>query len=620
MHKYEKETEALLLKHEKSVFNQLRNSYAQALADTKAIVKELEEKIDGIIKKGTVEDVSILRSKIYQLNYQKALEKQLSASMDVLSSSNVTNVQSFLTKMYEDGYLSINYHLQKQGIPITTPINPSLMVKVVNTPVEKMTFSKRLYKNANKLKKSVKSEISRGIATGKTYSEIAKQLTLTTEASFNQAYRIARTEGGRVSSEAKLTSMRDAREKGADLVKQWDATLDGRTRESHARLDQQIREIDEEFEIDGMKALCPHGFGRADMDINCRCVMLSVPRWDIEEENERYDNIKEEIVKVKNYETWKEQYYGDGMFKYMDYVEGKYKKYNTSNFAEMLDLLSNTEYKNFTNKFKKAYGIIDDIPKEENGNKTYKSIAECYKSVSLGGIESSYATEIEERLLDLQNKYPINADIKITTSQNSRAFGWNRNAIRTTKVNGKTYVVYEHKINFSKDSMKNKEESLKRHNAEYKRRGSKLVNNANGMTTIDHEYAHAIDTYYFLMKRPDLQKIASQYSTKQPYTMNDLTTINNFNKLLYDDYGRLSDVVVERMEDSLGIASDTQFFEVVKDELGSYATTNRKEFFAEAFSNMRNLEESEKTDFIKEFETIFNEEFEKVIKNASNKW
>jgi len=142
--------------------------------------------------------------------------------------------------------------------------------------------------------------------------------------------------------------MRAAREKGADLVKQWDSTLDGRTRYTHAKLDQQIREIDEPFEVDGMTAMCPHGFGRPDMDVNCRCVMLSVPRWDIQEENERYDNISQEIVKVKDYETWKNQYYSDDMFKYMDYVDSKYRKYETRNFTTMLNSLSNTEYKNFT--------------------------------------------------------------------------------------------------------------------------------------------------------------------------------------------------------------------------------------------------------------------------------
>lgn len=315
MYKYQLETEKILLENEKEVFNQLRNAYAQALADTKKMVKQLQSDVDILQKSNG--DESVLNSRIYRLNYQKALEDQLTATMDLLNSKKTSNIYSFLTSMYEDGYLSINYHLQKQGIPLIMPINTSLMVKTINTPTDEMKFQKRLYKNTSKLKKQVKFEISRGIAIGKTYKEIAKQLEMYTEADFNRSYRIARTEGGRVSSNAKLDSMRYAKSKGADIVKQWDATLDGKTREAHAQLDQQIREVEEEFEINyeghKAKALAPHGFGIPGLDINCRCVLLSVPRWDVQEVNEKYDakyfDKTGELIKAKNYNDWKNKYY-----------------------------------------------------------------------------------------------------------------------------------------------------------------------------------------------------------------------------------------------------------------------------------------------------------------------
>ncbi len=308
MDKKQKEVEKILLGHEKATFNELKRTYTTALRDIKLKVKQLQSDVETL-ENANLENKSILQSKIYQLNYQKALEEEINAILEVVKSKNVNNVQSFLTKMYEDSYLGITYNLQAKGIPVITPINNSLIVRTINTPTEKLKFSDRLYKHNKEFKKEVLHQISRGIATGQSYKDIAKQLSLATEVDLNKTYRIARTEGGRVSSEARLTSIRDAREQGADLVKVWDATLDHKTREEHARLDQQWQEVDKPFKVGGMEAMAPHGFGRPDMDVNCRCVLLSVPRWGLEDTVVKYDNEQGALVETKNYQDWKKGYY-----------------------------------------------------------------------------------------------------------------------------------------------------------------------------------------------------------------------------------------------------------------------------------------------------------------------
>lgn len=315
--KWEAETEKILLQHEKEVFDDLKQSYTTALADIKGRVLNLQNKlaeINAIDTTGMDENSlkiveSMKQSKVYQLEYQKMLEKQVGSVIDVLKQDTTTNIQSFLTKMYQDSYLSINYHINKAGIPITTPINPSLLLKSVNKETEKMTFAQRIGANMNDFKKTVRQEISRGIANGSTYNEIAQQLSMKTNEDLNKSKRIARTEGGRVSSEAKLQSMRDEKEKGADIVKQWDSTLDGKTRDLHAKLDGQIAEIDKPFKVAGTEVQAPHHFGLAHEDINCRCVILSIPRWDIEDTHIKYDNENDVLIETKNYEDWKQGYY-----------------------------------------------------------------------------------------------------------------------------------------------------------------------------------------------------------------------------------------------------------------------------------------------------------------------
>ena len=61
----------------------------------------------------------------------------------------------------------------------------------------------------------------------------------------------------RMQNQAKLESMDAAKSKSADIVKQWDSTMDDRTRDTHRRLHEQVRELDDSFEIDGMTADAP---------------------------------------------------------------------------------------------------------------------------------------------------------------------------------------------------------------------------------------------------------------------------------------------------------------------------------------------------------------------------
>jgi hypothetical protein len=48
-------------------------------------------------------------------------------------------------------------------------------------------------------------------------------------------------------------------------------------------------------------------------------------------------------------------------------------------------------------------------------------------------------------------------------------------------------------------------------------------------------------------------------------------------------------------------------------EYGHYASSSISEFLAEAFANMRMLDDKDKTDFMKSFEKIFNRKYEEVL-------
>jgi hypothetical protein len=94
------------------------------------------------------------------------------------------------------------YDLTKQGIPLIVPVNQEQVVKALQTDSK---LSKGLYarlgEDVNYLKRSIRAELSRGIANGSTWNEIAgkisKGMNSPFNTSINNAIRIARTEGHR---------------------------------------------------------------------------------------------------------------------------------------------------------------------------------------------------------------------------------------------------------------------------------------------------------------------------------------------------------------------------------------------------------------------------------------
>lgn len=99
-----------------------------------------------------------------------------------------------------------------------------------------------------------------------------------TKAPLSRARTIVRTEAGRVQEQANFDAANKAKAAGADVVKQWSAVLDGKTRNTHRELDHQIREMDKPFETHGKKAMYPHDFGDPAEDCNCRCTLLTRAR------------------------------------------------------------------------------------------------------------------------------------------------------------------------------------------------------------------------------------------------------------------------------------------------------------------------------------------------------
>lgn len=230
--------------------------------------------------------------------------------MDKMHGDNYGTIDKYLNGCYETGYVGTMYSIAGQGVPLVIPVDQAAAVKAVLTDSK---VSNGLYNalgvNVKKLKKTITQEISRGIASSLPYSDIARNISSVSKAPLSRAKTIARTEGHRIQQTSARDAQYAAKKKGADVVKQWDAALDGRTRDSHARVDGEIRELDEKFS-NGLKYPGDPSGGAAEV-VNCRCTANTRARWALDEEE--LQTLKERaeyfgLDKTANFEDFKQKY------------------------------------------------------------------------------------------------------------------------------------------------------------------------------------------------------------------------------------------------------------------------------------------------------------------------
>lgn len=296
----QKQTTQYELLSEKKVMEQLERSYQKALEDVKDRLRQLDERTD----------VENRQAVAYQKAFQQGLQKQLERILGKLHSKTYRTVQEYLQDCYLTGHTAVLYELQSDGLRLSLPVPQD---KVYQAAVNDTKLVKPLYDSIGEdfagLKKHITDIVSAGFASGASYGDMANQITgkmignyaTMRGGALGRAKLIVRTEGNRIANAARLEAARAAKQQGADLVKQWDSTMDKKTRPHHVQLDGQVRELDEPFEVDGRKAQAPGKFGIASEDINCRCHAYSRPRWAVRAGSDyKYDNQHRALVKVSS--------------------------------------------------------------------------------------------------------------------------------------------------------------------------------------------------------------------------------------------------------------------------------------------------------------------------------
>lgn len=418
MNRWEKEVLESLLGSEEEALKELERQYARALADINQKIKLFQADIDLLdqaLSQDGLDDAtkallqSRKRSKVYQQQYQQALQGQVGSILDKMHGDNYATIDKYLHSCYETGYIGTMYDIAKQGIPVIVPIDQAAVIKAILTDSKVSGgLYNRLGVDVGKLKKTITQEISRGIATGMGYGDIARNIRNVSGAPMSRTKTIARTEGHRIQQTSAVNAQQKAKAKGADVLKQWDAALDGRTRDSHRQVDGEIKELDEKFSNGLMFPGDPNG-GAAEV-VNCRCTSNTRARWALGEEE--LQTLKERaeyfgLDKTEGFEDYKKKYLKAAEAEGQKSEPQKAEKGQAASVAAKEELptqqtgsASTTELERLNTEEKRLNGVVSDTEGELDSYK--KMLDENLKKADASEdfAEWMRLSEEEEKLRD----------------------------------------------------------------------------------------------------------------------------------------------------------------------------------------------------------------------------
>lgn len=124
-------------------------------------------------------------------------------------------------------------------------------------------------------KTQMKKVVMQGIRAGEDVERIRRRIeTVFSDAESWRARMIARTEVNRSANHARWQAQKFS---GVVNAREWIATIDGATRDTHTDMDKQRRGIDQPFtSSSGYTAMAPGNFGVGFEDINCRCTTVGI--------------------------------------------------------------------------------------------------------------------------------------------------------------------------------------------------------------------------------------------------------------------------------------------------------------------------------------------------------
>lgn len=221
------------------------------------IVKNIEENIK------LIEESLKLKSTNGYITHLELMNERINSLALSVANENQINMYGFLSSQYKDNYFRGVFRVQ-QGIGFGKDFispNPKVVQGIIMKKFAGSSFSKRIWKDANKLATTLKDTLTNGLIRGESIDQMTKRLLTRIDASKSHARTLIRTESARIYEEATKESYKECGiEKYIYL-----ATLDRKTSLICQELDMKS------FPLDKAKA----GENYPPMHPNCRSTTMA---------------------------------------------------------------------------------------------------------------------------------------------------------------------------------------------------------------------------------------------------------------------------------------------------------------------------------------------------------
>ena len=391
-------------------------------------------------------------------------------------------------------------------------------------------------------KKQISASVTSSILQGKSIPRIAKDLqTRMPEMNKASAIRTARTAVTGAQNAGRMDSYVAAEKMGIKVRKEWLATIDGRTRHSHAMLDGKVVDKDKKFENGCMFPGDPNG--APEETYNCRCTLIaSVDGVDTSNAQRR----------VRNPETGKNELVSD--MTYSEWAGWKKKEPKKAVKPSFTPASTIEEAQKYAEKY------VDDYKSKYTGKIDYK------------GIDLQYANEMNRALTEVLDQYDV--DYKI---RNLVPFNRREKRFKDTTAEA-AYQWGTSDLFFNKDYLKS-QKAMAAHVKEYR----DLLETV--MPNIDIAIEKANQKTGFGAEL-QLRYVKALKATGR-------TNVNEpdaYGSMVHELGHYLDDRVFKKAEKEIGFDLSSSF-ENYSGKISAYATSNKQEYVAESFAAYWNGEE-----------------------------
>lgn len=253
-----------------------------------------------------------LRGQVFQGNQWKARKEEINSVLLNADKAAAELINSGKLDVFTVNANYIGYSLEhgagvQTGFTMYDRNTVARLIKDRPKTLPKATNTVNKDKSYTVYNRLVGGAITQGIIQGEDIGQIAHRIAQETgERSYNSAMRNARTAYTGAQNAGRMEGLHQAQDLGIEVKKQWMATLDSRTRDTHADLDGEIVEVDKPFiTSDGNEIMYPGDPNAEPCEVyNCRCTLTYVyPEYDFGS-GDRRDNETGDVIAGMTYNEW----------------------------------------------------------------------------------------------------------------------------------------------------------------------------------------------------------------------------------------------------------------------------------------------------------------------------